>query len=93
MRRHMVKRTVLGSDFEYKNPEFSSQAVANRRIRRRRMTPLMKWQFGNEMLRMMVNIRNMRPSIDNRPPETPSISVMHRNRQQVEESKFIGLNS
>lgn len=87
----MVNRTVLGSDFECKNQEFTSQAIANRRFRRRKITPLMRWQFKVDMLRMMTNIRNMRPSIDNRPPETPSIIVMHRNRQQVEEGKFVCL--
>ncbi|CAM6086478.1 unnamed protein product [Calypogeia fissa] len=86
--RTMVKRPALGSDFEYKNSEFSSLAIANRRFRRRRITPLMRWQFAQELLRMMGNIRNMRPSIDNRPPETPSIAVMHRNRQQIEESRL-----
>lgn len=91
MRRAMVNRTVLGSDFECKNQEFTSQAIANRRFRRRKITPLMRWQFKVDMLRMMTNIRNMRPSIDNRPPETPSIIVMHRNRQQVEEGKFVCL--
>jgi hypothetical protein len=85
----MVNRTVIASDFDYKNAEFSSQAVANRRLRRRRITPLMKWQFAHEMLRMMATIRNMRPSIDNVTPETPSIHIMHRNRQIVEESKYI----
>ncbi|CAM6109669.1 unnamed protein product [Calypogeia fissa] len=84
-------RTVLGSDFEYRNSEFTSQAIGNRQKRQQRITPIMKWEFLKDTHKMMANIRTMKPVVDSGPPKRRNVAQSRRYREEHEQIRLDGI--
>lgn len=82
-------RTVLGSDFEYRNSEFTSQAIGNRQKRHQRITPIMKWEFQKDTLKMMSKIRSIKPVVDSGPPKRRNVAQSRRYREEHEQSELL----